>query len=130
MSILLFGAPNFFVPRMPPPMLWPGGSAIKASYYDNSPLRTTLERLVDFDRINAGQLRFSVGAVDICSGNFAYFDSTTHHIRVEHIMASGSLPPGFPARPKNVLSRWPQISIPMRALWRFFCTSSTDRPPK
>ncbi len=97
MSILLFGAPNFFVPRMPPPMLWPGGSAIKASYYDNSPLRTTLERLVDFDRINAGQLRFSVGAVDICSGNFAYFDSTTHHIRVEHIMASGSLPPGFPA---------------------------------
>ncbi len=97
MSILLFGAPNFFVPRMPPPMLWPGGSAIKASYYDNSPLRTTLERLVDFDRINAGQMRFSVGAVDICSGNFTYFDSTTHHIRVEHIMASGSLPPGFPA---------------------------------
>jgi NTE family protein len=97
MSILLFGAPNFFVPRMPPPMLWPGGSAIKASYYDNSPLRTTLERLVDFDRINAGQMRFSVGAVDICSGNFTYFDSTTHYIRVEHIMASGSLPPGFPA---------------------------------
>ncbi len=97
MSILLFGAPNFFVPRMPPPMLWPANSPIKASYYDNTPLRATLERLVDFDRINSGQMRFSVGAVDVCSGNFTYFDSTTHQIRAEHVMASGSLPPGFPA---------------------------------
>ncbi len=97
MSILLFGAPNFFVPRLPPAWLWPGGSADKASYYDNSPLRTTLERLIDFDRINDGGMRFSVGAVDIRSGNFTYFDSTTHRIGVEHILASGSLPPGFPA---------------------------------
>jgi NTE family protein len=97
MNILLFGAPNFFIPRIPPPIIWPFGNATKASYYDSSPLRTTLERLVDFDRINAKQTRFSVGAVDICSGNFAYFDSTTDRIRVEHIMASGSLPPGFPA---------------------------------
>ncbi len=97
MNVLMFGASNFFFPRMPPPLLWPSGSAIKASYYDNSPLRATLARLVDFDRINAGQMRFSVGAVDIRSGNFIYFDSTTHRIRLEHIMASGSLPPGFPA---------------------------------
>ena len=97
MGILLFGAPNFFVPRMPPAMLWPGGRADKASYYDNTPLWTTLERLVDFDRINAGAMRFSVGAVDVCSGNFTYFDTTTHRIGVEHIVASGSLPPGFPA---------------------------------
>jgi NTE family protein len=97
MNILLFGAPNFFVPRMPPAMLWPGGSADKASYYDNTPLRATLERLVDFDRINDGQMRFSVGAVDVCSGNFTYFDSTTQRIRPEHVIASGSLPPGFPA---------------------------------
>ena len=52
LGILVFGAPNFFFPRMPPALLWPGGSADKASYYDNKPLKTTLERLVDFDRIN------------------------------------------------------------------------------
>lgn len=97
MGVLFFGAPNFFVPRMPPAMLWPPGSAAKASYYDNTPLKATLGRLVDFDRINAGQMRFSVGAVDVCSGNFIYFDSTTHRIRAEHVIASGSLPPGFAA---------------------------------
>jgi NTE family protein len=96
-NILLFGAPNFFVPRMPPPTVWPPGSPDKASYYDNTPLRATLERLVDFDRINAGEMRLSVGAVDIRSGNFTYFDTTTHTIAYEHVAASGSLPPGFPA---------------------------------
>jgi len=97
MSVLLFGAPNLFVPRLPPPALWPPGSAKRASYYDNKPAWATLERLVDFDRINSGEMRFSVGAVDVTSGNFAYFDSTTHKINVEHVIASGSLPPGFPA---------------------------------
>jgi NTE family protein len=75
----------------------PAAAPTKASYYDNTPLRATLERLVDFDRINSGETRFSVGAVDVCSGNFIYFDSTTHKIRAEHVIASGSLPPGFPA---------------------------------
>jgi NTE family protein len=97
MNVLLFGAANFFVPRLPPAMLWPGGSADKASYYDNSPLWDTLGRLVDFDRINAGQPRLSVSAVDVRTGNFIYFDSTSHKIRIEHVIASGSLPPGFPA---------------------------------
>jgi NTE family protein len=97
MSVLLFGAPNFFVPRVPPTLLWPGAAANKVSYYDNTPLKATLERLVDFDRLNAGELRFSVGAVDVCSGNFIYFDTTTHRITTAHVMASGSLPPGFPA---------------------------------
>ena len=97
MGVLLFGAPNFFVPRMPPPAVWPPGSPDKASYYDNTPLRATLKRLIDFDRINAGEMRFSVGAVEVRSGNFIYFDTTTHKIGFEHIAASGSLPPGFPA---------------------------------
>jgi len=97
MNILLFGAPNFFGPRLPPAAVWPGGSADKASYYDTTPLKATIERLVDFDRINAGSMRFSVGAVNVRTGNFAYFDSTTDRIRPEHIVASGSLPPGFPA---------------------------------
>jgi len=97
MNTLLFGAPNFFVPRVPPPIIWPPASPDKASYYDNAQLRTTLERLVDFDRINSGGMRFSVGAVEIRSGNFTYFDSKTHKITFEHVAASGSLPPGFPA---------------------------------
>jgi NTE family protein len=96
-NILMFGAPHFFSPRMPPPTLWPHGKADQASYYDTSPLKPTLERLVDFDLVNAGPMRFSVGAVNVRSGNFIYFDSTTHRIRTEHVMASGSLPPGFPA---------------------------------
>jgi NTE family protein len=96
-NTLFFGAPHFFTPRMPPPYLWPPRSADKASYYDNTALRATLEGLVDFDRINSGEMRFSVGAVEVRSGNFIYFDSTKHKIAFEHIAASGSLPPGFPA---------------------------------
>jgi NTE family protein len=96
-NTLFFGAPHFFVPRLPPPAIWPPGAADKASYYDNSQLRTTLEQLVDFDRINSGEMRFSVGAVDVRSGNFIYFDSKRHKIAFEHVAASGSLPPGFPA---------------------------------
>jgi NTE family protein len=96
-NVLLFGAPHFFTPRVPPAALWPAGSPDKASYYDTAPLRAILERLVDFDRINAGRMRFSVGAVNVGTGNFAYFDTTTHRIRPEHVMASGSLPPGFSA---------------------------------
>jgi NTE family protein len=80
LGVLLFGAPNFFVPRLPPPTVWPPGSPDKASYYDNTPLRATLERLIDFDRINAGEMRFNVGAVEVRSGNFTYFDTTTHKI--------------------------------------------------
>jgi NTE family protein len=96
-NILMFGVPNFFVPRMPPAAFWPAGSALRASYYDTAPLRATLERLVDFDLINAGKMRFSVGAVNVATGNFAYFDSHREKIRVEHVIASGSLPPGFAA---------------------------------
>jgi NTE family protein len=97
MNVLMFGASDFFVPRVPPPLLWLPGGPDKASYYDNTPLWETLGRVVDFDRINAGPMRFSVGAVEVCSGNFVYFDTTTHTIRAEHIVASGSLPPGFAA---------------------------------
>ena len=95
-GILLGGAPGFFTPRMPPPFLHPPGSSEAVSFYDVSPLKATLERLVDFDRINAGGMRFSVGAVNVRSGNFVYFDNTTHEIGPAHVMASGSLPPGFP----------------------------------
>jgi NTE family protein len=94
---LVRGAPGFFVPRIPVPWLQPTGSLEATSYYDSAPLKATLERLVDFDRINAGERRFSVGAVNVGTGNFVYFDNTTHAIGPEHVMASGALPPGLPA---------------------------------
>jgi NTE family protein len=97
LGILLGGAPSFFKPRLLSPVLFPAATASALSFYDVAPLRTTLERLADFDRINAGAMRFSVGAVNVRTGNFVYFDTTTHRIRPEHIIASGSLPPGFPA---------------------------------
>lgn len=94
---LMFGAPGFFKPRLPPPFtLMYGGAGNALSYYDTAELKSTLERLVDFDRINSRQVRLSVGAVDIVSGNFAYFDSAKVAITAEHIMASGALPPGLP----------------------------------
>jgi NTE family protein len=91
------GAKGFFSLRPIPPWLQPAGTIEATSFYDTSELKRTLERLVDFDRLNGGAVRFSVGAVNVRTGNFVYFDTTTHTIRAEHIMASGALPPGFPA---------------------------------
>ncbi|HLX16547.1 MAG TPA: patatin-like phospholipase family protein [Bradyrhizobium sp.] len=100
--VATFGAPGFFTPRVPPAPLWPKGSPESQSYYDTSPLKKTLERLVDFDRINDLKCRLSVGAVGVTSGNFRYFDNVEFNrlgkrIGPEHIMASGALPPGFPS---------------------------------
>jgi NTE family protein len=90
------GTAGFFAPRYPPPWLCPSGTANATSFYDTRQLRDTLERFVDFDRLNAGVVRLSIGAVNVRSGNFVYFDSQTRTIGPEHIMASGALPPGFP----------------------------------
>ena len=94
---LVSGAPGFFAPRFPAPWLHPPGTMEATSFYDTSRLRLTLEQLIDFDRINARPMRFSVGAVNVRSGNFVYFDTETHTIGPEHIMASAALPPAFPA---------------------------------
>ena len=100
--IATFGVPGFFTPRVPPAPLWPPGSPQSQSYYDTAPLKQTLERLVDFDRINDGKTRLSIGAVGVASGNFKYFDNYEmkklgKKIGPEHIMASGASPPGFPS---------------------------------
>src|ERR1700710_1594560 len=100
--IATFGVPGFFTPRFPPAPIWPPGSPQSQSYYDTAPLKKTLERLVDFDRINDLKTRLSVGAVGVTSGNLKYFDNFEFRksgktIGPEHIMASGALPPGFPS---------------------------------
>ena len=100
--IATFGVPGFFTPRLPPAPLWPPGSPQSQSYYDTAPLKKTLERLVDFDRVNDCNIRLSIGAVGVTSGNFKYFDNFEFKKRgkkigPEHIMASGALPPGFPS---------------------------------
>jgi NTE family protein len=95
-TALAQGQPGFFNVRIPPPWALPDGSSGATSYYDTSPLKATLERYVDFGRINSGKTRLSVGAVNVQTGNFVYFDSANIAIRPEHIMASGALPPGFP----------------------------------
>jgi NTE family protein len=92
-----FGATGFFSARPVMPWLQPGGTTAATSFYDTNQLKQTLERLVDFDRLNAGMTRFSACAVNVRTGNFAYFDTSTHTIAAEHVMASGALPPGFPA---------------------------------
>lgn len=89
---------GFFQPRMPSPMLQWHTTPATASWYDTAALRQTLERLADFDRINHPKcVRVSVGAVNVRTGNFAYFDNRHDTLRPEHFMASGALPPGFPA---------------------------------
>jgi NTE family protein len=94
LSALMFGQRGFFTPR--PPQDWFSSDKC-VSYYETSVLKRTLERLVDFDRINdTKDMRLSVGAVNVRTGHFAYFDSEEITIRPEHIMASGALPPGFP----------------------------------
>jgi NTE family protein len=94
---LMMGQNGFFKPRFPPPFLSLFSGDAATSFYDTSPLRDTLERLVDFDLLNSGDVRISVGAVNIRSSNLVYFDTAQRRLRAEHFMASGALPPGFPA---------------------------------
>ena len=94
LSAVMVGQPGMFEPRQLCDWLSSKGPT---SFYDTGPLRGSLERLVDFDRINSGATRFSVGAVNVRTGNFSYFDNVNTTIRPEHVMASGALPPGFPA---------------------------------
>jgi NTE family protein len=88
--------PGFFSPRQSNPWLSLAGAQSATSYYDSAPLRETLLDLVDFGLINERSVRFSVGAVNVLTGNFMYFDNAHEQIEPEHVMASGALPPALP----------------------------------
>jgi NTE family protein len=96
MSAMAFGIPGFFTPRIPPPWFAAPGAEAALSVYDTAPLKSTLDELVDFDLINAGPVRLSLGAVDVCKGASVYFDTGSTVINADHVRASGALPPGFP----------------------------------
>jgi NTE family protein len=90
------GQPGLFAPNLLSPWFQPRGASGATAFYNSDQLRATLLRLVDFDRINSGEMRFAVGAVNVATGNFVYFDNAETTIHVDHIMASGALPPALP----------------------------------
>lgn len=100
-AVTMFGVPGFFRPNMIPPAFLPEGAPGATSFYETDPMLETLDSLVDWDLLNDGPVRLSVGVVDVENGNFAYFDTRDAQkptrIDARHIMASGALPPGFPA---------------------------------
>ncbi len=94
--VATFGVPGMFAPQLWPPLLaWPG-TPNALSFYDSAQLKATLDELVDWDLLNDGPVRIGVGAVEIDTGNFHYFDSRKERLDARHIMASGALPPGLP----------------------------------
>ena len=96
MSAMLFGQPGFFRPNVVNAWTAQRGSKAATAFYDSSPLHKSLEKLVDFELLNSGRTRFAVGAVNVQTANFAYFDNAVVAITPEHIMASGALPPSLP----------------------------------
>lgn len=94
---LLLGQPNFFVPRPVNPYLVPSTAPENVSFYDTTPMLFTLRRFADFELINSRAVRLSLGATNIATGDLEFFDNHRMTIGPEHALASGSLPPGFPA---------------------------------
>jgi len=96
MVTMMAGQPGFFSPRRVNPWNALTGSEHATSFYESDLLRETLLRLVDFELLNHGAVHFAVGAVNVLSGNFIFFDNQSEDIEPEHIMASGALPPALP----------------------------------
>ena len=98
LTTVLRGIPNFFTPNL---HALRGSQATlgveSAAYYSTAPLRETLGELVDFDYLCQCRTRMTVGAVNACSGEMRYFDTSRERLTVDHVMASGALPPAFGA---------------------------------
>lgn len=93
-QILMFGVPNFFRPRWMPP--FDGAFESWTSFYDVSPMRRLITKYVDFKALKSSPVRLLVGAVDVATGRLEVFDSYVDELTPNHVLASGSLPPGFP----------------------------------
>ncbi|MFO1325536.1 MAG: patatin-like phospholipase family protein [Burkholderiales bacterium] len=98
LATVAHGIPEFFVPN---PLAWLSAHAQlgveHAAYYSTAPLRNTLADLVDLDRIARRHTRLTVGAVNVRNGEMRYFDSRDETVHLDHVLASGALPPAFPA---------------------------------
>ena len=114
MTGFIFGQPNFFEPRIPGPSLQQKGTIAATSYYDTAKLKETLLKFVDFDRINHNKTQLILGATRVKNGELVFFDSQKQKILPEHVMASGSMPPGFPG-----------IRIEGDLFWDGGCVSNT-----
>jgi NTE family protein len=98
MAAIAGGIPAFFKPN-PLAFMSPFSSlgAEGAGYYSTEPLKATLADLIDFEELNEGPCRIAVGAANVRTSEMRYFDSSRTRIDARHIMASGALPPAFPA---------------------------------
>jgi NTE family protein len=98
MTTVMRGIPSFFEPNLGALRGTRAKLGVEsAAYYSTEPLRRTLTELVDFEGMRDGSTRLTVGAVNACSGAMRYFDSHREPICIEHVMASGALPPAFAA---------------------------------
>ena len=98
LSTLLTGVPGFFLPNAA--FLWGPEAAVgveHAALYSVDPLRKLLPELVDFDLVNSGKPRFTLGLVSVRSGQIRYFDSRDEKIGLDHVLGSSAVPPTFPA---------------------------------
>lgn len=98
LGIMTRGVPGFFRPNS---SAWFGLKAElgveRAAFYETSPLRKTLLELIDVGLLSAGSPRLTMGAVQVTSGAMRYFDSNRDTLGIDHVLASGALPPAFPA---------------------------------
>ncbi len=116
-AAMTFGVPSFYRPRLPPPFFAFDGSRDALSFYHTEPLKVTLEGLVDFDLINRRDVRLSLGAVNVKTGNSVYFDNQQDLIGPDHVRASGALPPGFPPIEIEGESYWDGGIVSNTPLW-------------
>ena len=112
-----FGVPGFFTPRLPAAFFGRTDGDSTASVYQTDALRKTLEELVDFSLINKGPGRLSLGAVNVTQGNSVYFDNREMPISVDHVRASGALPPGFPSVKIDNAYYWDGGLVSNTPLW-------------
>ena len=95
---LLAGVPGFYYPN--PAAVWGVDAKVgieQASLYSVDPLKKLLPGLVDFNLVNSGKPRFTLGLVGVRNGQIRYFDSRKETIGLEHVLGSSAIPPSFPA---------------------------------